>query len=112
MEGHCSSTLNAGSSQHLSLLAQDVLQMMSNIWSWNGAELSCDPLDRNILPRISTPSVVMLPAALMDFSPTAEQSNTTFTEVLLMVTWSLWKLPWKIFLISASSNVTVWKSPL
>lgn len=46
------------------------------------------PLDGTILPRISTPSVVMLPAALMDFSPATEQSNTTFTNVLLMVTWS------------------------
>lgn len=112
MEGHCSSTLSAGSSQHLSLLAQDVLQMMSNIWSWNGAETSRLPLDRTILPRTSTPSVVMFPAALMDFSPTTEQSNTTFTDVLLMVTWSLWKLPWKIFFMSFPSKVTVWKSPL
>lgn len=46
------------------------------------------PLDGTVLPRISTPSVVMLPAALMGFSPTTEQSNTTFTDVLLMVTWS------------------------
>lgn len=30
----------------------------------------------------------MLPAALMGFSPTTEQSNTTFTDVLLMATWS------------------------
>lgn len=53
-----------------------------------GAELSRLPLDRTIFPRTSTPSVVIFPAALMDFSPTAEQSNTTFTDVLLTVTWS------------------------
>lgn len=53
-----------------------------------GAELSRLPRDRTIRPRISTPSVVMLPAALMGFSPATEQSKTTFTEVLLTVTWS------------------------
>lgn len=91
--GQSASFLRLGSSQHLSLLAHDELQMMSNIWSWNGAKLSLLSLDRTILPRTSRPSVLMFPAALMVFSPIILQSTRTLALVLLMATWSLWKLP-------------------
>lgn len=57
-----------------------------------GAELSLFPLERTILPRTSTPSVLMFPAALMLFSATILQSITTLALVLLMATWS-WKPP-------------------
>lgn len=53
-----------------------------------GAELSLFPLDRTILPRTSSPSVVMFPAALMVFSVTALQSITTLALVLLIAMWS------------------------
>lgn len=93
MAGQSSSSLSPGSSQHLSRLAQDVLQIMSNIWIWNGAELSLFPLDRTMRPSTSTPSILMLPAALMGFPPTTLQSTTTLAVVLLIAMWSLWKLP-------------------
>lgn len=82
--GQSASFLRPGSSQHLSLSAHDVLQTMSKICSWNGAELSLLPLERTILPRTSTPSVVMFPAALMVFSATVLQSITTLALVLLI----------------------------
>lgn len=54
--------------------------------SLTGAELSFRPRDRTIRPRASTPSMLMFPAALMDFSPTVLQSITTLAAVLLMAT--------------------------
>lgn len=51
-----------------------------------GAELSLLPRERTMRPRTSTPSMVMFPAALMDFSPTVLQSITTLAAVLLMAT--------------------------
>lgn len=48
-----------------------------------GAELSLFPRDRTFLPRTSTPSVLMFPAALMLFSSTALQSINTLALVLL-----------------------------
>lgn len=77
---------NQSATQHTSVQSSAALYRLYFILT--GAELSCSPLDRTILPRTSTPSVVMFPAALMDFSPITEQSNTTFTDVLLMITWS------------------------
>lgn len=53
-----------------------------------GAELSLFPRERTILPRTSTPSVLMFPAAVMLFSATALQSITTLALVLLMATCS------------------------
>lgn len=53
-----------------------------------GAELSLFPLDRTILPRTSTPSVLMFPAALMLFSATILQSISTLALVLLIAMWS------------------------
>lgn len=51
-----------------------------------GAELSLFPLERTILPRTSSPSMVMFPAALMVFSATILQSITTLALVLLIAT--------------------------
>lgn len=53
-----------------------------------GAELSLFPLERTILPRTTTPSLLMFPAALMLFSATILQSITTLALVLLMAMWS------------------------
>lgn len=82
-----------GKTSALQVCNQPLFRAHSRQWGCRqfiltGAELSRLPLERTIRPRISTPSVVMFPAALTGFSPTTEQSNTTFTEVLLMVTWS------------------------
>lgn len=82
--GQSTSFLRPGSSQHLSLLAHEVLQTMSKFCSWNDAELSLFSLERTILPRTSTPLVVMFPAALMIFSVTILQSMNTLALVLLI----------------------------
>lgn len=82
--GQSTSFLRPGSSQHLSLLAHEVLQTISKFCSSNGAELSLLPLERTILPRTSIPSVVMFPAALMFFSATILQSTYTLALVLLI----------------------------
>lgn len=49
-----------------------------------GAELSLFPRERTILPRTSSPSVLMFPAALTVFSDTILQSTNTLALVLLM----------------------------
>lgn len=53
-----------------------------------GAELSFFPLERTMRPSTSRPSVVMLPAAVMSFSPTSLQSMTALALVLLIATCS------------------------
>lgn len=62
------------------------LGLRMNAFALTGAEFSLLPRERTMRPRTSTPSMVMLPAALMDFSPTVLQSITTLAVVLLMAT--------------------------
>lgn len=67
-----------------------LLGLRLNDCGLTGTELSLLPRERTMRPRTSTPSMVMFPAALMDFSPTVLQSITTLAAVLLMATWSWW----------------------
>lgn len=50
-DGHLSSSLIDGRSQHLSLLVQPKLHTMSNIWSWKVADSPLEPMDLDVFPR-------------------------------------------------------------
>lgn len=73
--GHVPSSLDAGSSQHLSSSAQVSLHKICSIWSWNVAELLRGPRALASLPRVTKPETGELPASPVGLSATFWQST-------------------------------------